>query len=148
LLEVLHGYPQVPVDGGVQVVMDDAYGDERRRLVFRLHIPALATLGPAEVAEVVIRYVTVGEQVALHELTAPTVVNAVSADDAAAAVPDAEVTEEVVVLASARAQEQARQTEVTEQDLDAMQTFDAMTAKQMRYETRGRQQGRPRPEPS
>ena len=45
----------------------------------------------------------------MHELSLPLVVNAVSADDAAAAVPDAEVTEEVVVLLAARAQDEARE---------------------------------------
>jgi len=71
-------------------------------------VPGLQTLGPAQVAEVVVRYVSVGEQVAMHELTVPLVVNAVSADDAAASVPDAEVTEEVTVLLSARALDEAR----------------------------------------
>ena len=44
----------------------------------------------------------------MRELTVPVVVNAVSADDAAASVPDAEVTEEVTVLLSAGAQDEAR----------------------------------------
>ncbi len=42
-------------------------------------------------------------------MTIPLVVNLVSADEAAAAAADAEVTEEVVILRSARAQEQARE---------------------------------------
>jgi Ca-activated chloride channel family protein len=110
LLEIMNDFPQVQqADASVQVQIGDAYGDETRRLVFQLHVPALATLGPAKVADVVIRYVSVGEQIAMHEVTVPVVVNAVSADDAAAAVPDAQVTEEVVVLASARAQERARE---------------------------------------
>lgn len=109
LLEVLNGDPQVPVEGGVQVQLGDVYGDDQRRVVFRLHVPALATLGPATIADTVLRYVSVGEQVAMHELKAPVVVNLVSADEAAAAAPDAQVTEQVVILASARAQEQARE---------------------------------------
>jgi hypothetical protein len=39
----------------------------------------------------------------------PLVVNLVSADEAAAQTPDAEVVEEVVILQAARAQEQARE---------------------------------------
>ena len=56
-----------------------------------------------------LRYVSVGEQIAAHEVTIPITVNLVSADEAAAAQADHEVTEEVVVLMSARAQEQARE---------------------------------------
>ena len=107
VLGILNEYPQVPVEGGVQVQLGDAYADERRRVVFRLHVPRVASLGVAKVAEVVIRYASVGEQVALHEVVVPMQVNLVSADEAAATGPDAEVTEEVVVLESARAQEQA-----------------------------------------
>lgn len=50
-----------------------------------------------------------GEEIAQHEVTIPLVVNQVSADEAAAAGADAEVTEEVVILRSARAQARARE---------------------------------------
>ena len=59
----------MPVPGGVQVQLGDAYGEERRRVVFELHVPELAGARPGEVAEVVVRYVAVGEQVAAHEVT-------------------------------------------------------------------------------
>jgi hypothetical protein len=82
----------------VQVQIGDIYADERRRVVFELQIPRLAQLGLAAVAQAVVRYVSVGEQVAAHELTLPVVVKAVSAEEAATVGPDAEVTEEVVIL--------------------------------------------------
>ena len=109
LLTIFNDFPQMQVEGGVQVMLADAYGEERRRVVFQLHVPGIDTLGPAKIADVVVRYVEVGEQVAMHELSLPLVVNAVSAGDAAAAVPDAEVTEEVVVLLATRAQDEARE---------------------------------------
>jgi hypothetical protein len=90
------------------VQLDDAYGDERR-IVFQLHVPRLETLGARRVAEIVLRYVSVGEQIAAHELTLPVTVNLISADEAAAVEADHEVTEGVVVLMSACAQEQARE---------------------------------------
>ena len=65
-------------------------------------------MGVANVADLVLRYVSVGEQIEAHEVTIPLTVNLVSADEAAAAGLDRGVTEEVVVLKSARAQEQAR----------------------------------------
>ncbi len=77
---VLNEYPVVEVAGGVQVQLGDAYGGERRRLVFELGIPRLAQLGPATVAQVVLRYTTVGETVAAHETTIPIVVNLVSVE--------------------------------------------------------------------
>ena len=55
-----------------------------------------------------LRYVSVGETVATHEITLPIVVNAVTADEAAGAVPDQDVIEEVLILRAARAQEEAR----------------------------------------
>lgn len=109
VLGVLTDHPITQVPGGMQVSLGDACGDERRRVVFELQIPSLAALGPAKVADVVVRYVQVGEQIAAHELRLPLMVNLVSADEAAAQTPDAEVTEEVTVLHAAREQDRARE---------------------------------------
>jgi hypothetical protein len=98
LLGVLNDYPATEVPGGVQLQLGDAYGGERRRLVFALHIPQLVALGPARVAELVLRYVAVGAEVKAHEVKIPVTVNLVSADEAAAAAIDHEVTEEVWLL--------------------------------------------------
>ncbi len=70
-------------------------------------MPALAELGVEKVADVVLRYVSVGDQVEQHALTIPVVVNRVSADEAAAAAPDLQVHEEVLVLTAARARDEA-----------------------------------------
>ncbi len=104
---MLNDYPAVEVADGIQVQIGDAYGGERRRLVFALHIPGLAALGPARVADVVLRYVAVGDEVVVHELTIPVTVNLVSADEAATAAVDHEVTEEVWLLQAARARKEA-----------------------------------------
>jgi Ca-activated chloride channel family protein len=107
-LGVLNDAPVVTVPGGMQVQLGDAYADERRRVLFELQIPRLAELGVRQVAEVLVRHVSLGDRIAAHELTLPVTVNAVTADEAVAAGTDPEVTEEVVVLKSARAQEEAR----------------------------------------
>jgi len=65
-LGVLNEFPMVPVDGGMQVQLGDAFADERRRVVFQLHVPSVAALGVMNVAELVLRYVSVGEQLAQH----------------------------------------------------------------------------------
>jgi small-conductance mechanosensitive channel len=121
----------VAVEGGVQLQLGDAHGEERRRVVFALHVPGLARLGVARVADVVVRYVAVGERIAQHELTLPLVVNLVSADEAARAEADAEVTEEVVVLRAARAQEEARE-RAEAGDLDAARRLLSSSAEELR----------------
>lgn len=103
----LNDHPATPVEGGLQLSLGDAYGGGRRRVVLELAIPHLAALGPARVAELVVRYVAVADGLSHHTLTLPVVVNAVSAEEAARAVPDADVTEEVMLLRAARAQEEA-----------------------------------------
>jgi Ca-activated chloride channel family protein len=104
---ILNEYPVVQVPGGIQVQLGDAYGGERRRLVFELGIPRLAQLGPATVAHIVLRYTTVGDTVAVHETTIPVVVNLVSANDPARKELDHDVVDEVVILQAARAKKEA-----------------------------------------
>jgi Ca-activated chloride channel family protein len=108
MLGVLNDYPTVPVVGGVQVELGDGWGGERRRLVFSFHVPALADLGPAAIAEVVVRWTDVTGAPALHELTIPIIVNVAPGDEAAEGPVDPGVTEEVVILEAARAQSDAR----------------------------------------
>jgi Ca-activated chloride channel family protein len=107
VLGVLNEYPLVEVAGGVQVELGDAFSGERRRVVLALHLPHLAALGPVTVAELVLRYVSVGDEIAQHEVTIPVVANVVSAQEAASAVPDADVREEVLILRAAKAREDA-----------------------------------------
>ena len=68
MLGILNEYPQVSVPAGSRAQLGDAYAGERRRVVFELHVPHLAALGPVKVAELVVRYVSVGEQIEQHEL--------------------------------------------------------------------------------
>ncbi|HVL63553.1 MAG TPA: VWA domain-containing protein [Actinomycetota bacterium] len=109
LVGVLNEYPSTAVVGGVQLTLGDVYSEENRRVVFELHIPEMAKLGVCNVADVVIRYVTLGDEVAAHEITLPLVINMVSAAEAEGATADAEVVEEVLILKAARAQREARE---------------------------------------
>ncbi len=136
LLQILNDFPQVVVPGGVQVQLGDAYGDERRRVVFTLHTPRLAELGVKKVADVVVRFVSVGDSIEAHTLTVPIAVNLVSADDAARQAVDAEVSEEVVVLLSARAQEEAREM-ADRGDFDGAKTRLASAASDLRKSANG-----------
>ena len=107
VLGVLNEYPALEVPGGIQVELGDAYGGERRRIVLALQIPYVAALGPVQVAELVLRYTTVGAEIAQHALSIPVVANCVSAEEAEAVAPDPEVREETLVLRAARARDEA-----------------------------------------
>jgi len=131
MLGLLNDHPGNAVPGGVQIQLGDVYAEEHRRLVFELFVPRLEQLGVATVARVVLRYVTVGAEVAAHELTLPITVNLVSADEAAAAQADNEVTEEVVILKAARAQEEAR-SRAEQGDIEGARTLLRETAKKLR----------------
>ena len=131
VLGVLNEFPVTAVSGGLQVDVGDAYADESRRAIFELQIPAMAKLGVAKVAEVVVRYVTVGDEVAGRELKLPLTINMVSADEASEATPDNEVLEEVLILKSARAQAEARK-KADEGDFDSARKLLNETAKELR----------------
>ncbi|MEX0755616.1 MAG: VWA domain-containing protein [Actinomycetota bacterium] len=109
LLGVLNQFPAVQVEGGIQVQLGDAYAQERRRIVFELHIPNVAALGVKTVADVIVRYVSVEATIEAHDLRLPVTVNMVSADEAGAAGPDADVVDEVTIMMSAHAKEEARE---------------------------------------
>ena len=83
-----------------------------------------------------VRYVSIGERVEAHELTLPLTVNLVSADEAAAAGPDAEVTDEVVVLMAARAQREAR-ARADAGDFDAAKTLIRSASQELRKRAPG-----------
>ncbi len=108
IVGILNQYPATEVVGGIQLALGDAYADENRRVIFELHIPEMAKLGVAKVADIVLRYVSLGDTVEAHEVTIPMTINLVSADEAAAAGPDSEVVEEVLILKAAQAQREAR----------------------------------------
>jgi Ca-activated chloride channel family protein len=104
---VVSGYAQVAVPGGVQVQLGDAHAEERRRVVFELTVPGLQDIGVTQVAEIVVRWIALGDQIAAHSRRIPLVVNAVTAEEARAAEANPEVAEEVLVLKAARAQREA-----------------------------------------
>jgi Ca-activated chloride channel family protein len=125
---VLNDYPSLAVDGGAQIELGDAYAGERRRVVLKLRIPHLASLGPCVVAELVLRFTSVGETIEQRTTTIPVVANAVSAAEAARVAPDAEVREEVLVLRSARVRDDAIRLADEGRFDEAARAFDATAA--------------------
>jgi Ca-activated chloride channel family protein len=136
VLGVLNDYPATPVPGGVQLALGDAYGDEVRRVVFELHLPSVAALGLAKVGEVVVRHVSVGAGVALHEVTVPLLVNVVTPEEASGADPDHAVVEEILILRAARIRVEARDLAGRGQ-YDAGRTLLSDTAMRLREQATG-----------
>ena len=105
--------------------------------------PTSPRSAPRPSAEIVLRYVSVGAQIEQHELTIPLVVNLVSANEAAASAPDIEVREEVLVLKSARARDEAIRLADAGENKQAMRDDGArrVAAARRRHGRRGRRAG-------
>ncbi|CAA9246991.1 MAG: hypothetical protein AVDCRST_MAG20-1990 [uncultured Acidimicrobiales bacterium] len=131
VLAVLNDHPATPVPGGVQLALGDAWGGDRRRIVFRLGIPAVAELGPRKVAEVRLRWTDVTAVPALHDVTVPVLVNVAAGLDVDGAAVDGAVVEEVVVLEAAQAEREARK-QADEGDFAAARNLLAGSAARLR----------------
>jgi Ca-activated chloride channel homolog len=109
---VLNDFPVTSLpSGGVQVAVGDAFGDERRSVVAACHLRPLGTaMAPGavvDVANVTLRWASTTGDVALHMVTLPVTVTVGAAGQADPGA-DPRVTEEVLVLAAARARREAR----------------------------------------
>lgn len=86
------------IDGDAVVVnLGDLYGGEERRTLFRLHVPALASLGLATIADVVLEF-TSHTDLQQHSVTMPISVNIVPGDQAAGRIPDPRVRVEELLV--------------------------------------------------
>jgi Ca-activated chloride channel homolog len=87
----VHGaLPSWPDAGSIVVNLGDLYGGEERRVLIGLHVPALARLGTATVADLELAYTSLPD-LKLHTVTLPVSVNVVPGDEARGRVPDARV---------------------------------------------------------
>ncbi len=77
--------------------LGDFYADETRRLVLTLDVPARASLGVAEIAQLVVRYVELPALIE-HVATLPVSVNVLPGDEAAGRVRAPEVEQEKLLL--------------------------------------------------
>ena len=99
---ILNDLPSHPVSGGIMVELGDFYSGETRRLLLELHIPVMAALGLAQVAELTLTYVEL-PALTQHTVTLPVSVNVVPADVAAQRVPAPEVHREKLLLSAQQA---------------------------------------------
>lgn len=107
---VLNEYPITSTGTGLQAALGDVFGGQLRKLVFRLQVPAMGSLGQVKVAEVVIRWADItAKQVKMHTRTVPITVNVVPRAEASSQPTDAEISEEVIILGAAQARKEARE---------------------------------------
>jgi Ca-activated chloride channel family protein len=117
---ILNDLPAHAVSGGIMVELGDFYSGETRRLLLELHIPAMAALGLAQVAELTLTYVEL-PALTQHTVTLPVSVNVVPADVAAQRVPSPEVHREKLLL-SAQAAKRASEDALARGDYDTART--------------------------
>jgi Ca-activated chloride channel family protein len=96
---------QLP-DHSVMVELGDLWAGETRKVLLRFGVPAMAALGLATVAELVLTYVELPSLDA-HTVTVPLSVNVVPGDEAAGRVPNAVVTTEVAFQQAQEAKRRA-----------------------------------------
>lgn len=82
-------------NGQVMVELGDFYGGEARKLLMKFQVPAMASLGVAQIATLELQYVELPGLVE-HTVTVPISVNVVPGDEAAKRVPDPTVRSEVL----------------------------------------------------
>ena len=107
LVKIYNDLPSTQVaDGKVMVEVGDFYSNEHRKLLLKFGVPAMASLGLAQIATLELRYVEVPglvEQV----VTLPVQINVVPGDEAAGRVADPTVHTEVLFQEAQQAKKRA-----------------------------------------
>ena len=106
-MHILNDHPITEVNGGVQVALGDAYGDEKRKVVAAFTLPPFRDAGPFPLGEIVLRWTGVGEDIELHTVTIPIGIGVATDPDAPDPDADPAVTEQVNVLRAAEARRAA-----------------------------------------
>ncbi len=103
-----NGLPAQRVEGGVLVELGDFYSGEQRKLVVTMRVPAVPSLGLAQVALLTVSYVEL-PSLDQHTVTVPVSVNVVPADLASGRVPNPLVERERLILAAQGAKQRAEE---------------------------------------
>lgn len=100
-VRVLNEFPITEVNGGVQIALGDAYGDEKRRVVAEFLVPPVREPGAFPLGEIVLRWTSIGDEIELHTVTVPIGIGISADPDAVDPDADPAVTEQVNVLRAA-----------------------------------------------
>ena len=103
---VLNDLPAHAVGGGVLVELGDLYAGETRRVLITLGVPAVSSLGLAQVATLTAQWVAL-PSLEQETVTLPVSVNVVPTDEAAGRIPAPEVTREKLFLETQRRKREA-----------------------------------------
>ncbi|MFI0432306.1 MAG: VWA domain-containing protein [Candidatus Nanopelagicales bacterium] len=106
-MSLLNDLPLSITADGVMIELGDFYAGESRRILLTFHVPALASLGLAQIASIALTYVELPALTA-HTVKVPVSINVVPGDVAAGRVPEPEVTRETLLI---EAQESKRAAE-------------------------------------
>ena len=104
---LLDEYRVDQVEGGLRILVGDAFGDEKRSVIARLVLRRVRHTGPVKVADVVVRWANVVGDFALHSTTIPVVVGVEEGVDPDRIPVDQEVVERVDILNVARVRREA-----------------------------------------
>jgi Ca-activated chloride channel family protein len=105
-VKVINDLPTTTTGDAIVAELGSFYSDETRKLVLVFDIPAIATLGLAQVATLEFTWVEL-PTLAQHTLTVPLHVNVVPGDQAAGRIPDPTVRTELVYLQVQQAKRRA-----------------------------------------
>jgi Ca-activated chloride channel family protein len=109
------------LDGAVMVELGDFWAGETRKVLMRFAVPAMASLGLAQVAELTLQYVEL-PRLDSHTITLPIAVNVVPGDEASGRVPNPVVRTEVAFQQAQQAKREAA---------EALRYGDALGASQL-----------------
>jgi Ca-activated chloride channel family protein len=124
-VHMLHLYNDLPAQqigaGQVMIEVGDLYSQEQRKLLMRLQVPAMAALGLAHIATLVLQYVELPGLVE-HTVKLPISVNVVPGDEAANQIPHPTVRSEMLFQDAQASKKRASEAFETG-DLDAGQAL-------------------------
>ncbi|MGW3606723.1 hypothetical protein [Micromonospora sp. NPDC005161] len=105
-VHIVNDMPATTTGDGLLAELGNFYADETRKLLLTFDIPAIATLGLAQVATCQFTWVEL-PTLAQHTITVPLHVNVVPGDQAAGRVPDPTVRTELIYLQVQQAKRRA-----------------------------------------
>lgn len=106
-VRILNEFPITPVNGGLQIALGDAFGNERRKVVAEFDLPKARQDGPFPLGEIIIRWTSVIGDVEICSVTIPIGVGISTNPDEPDPDADPTVIEYVNVLKAAKERKSA-----------------------------------------
>jgi Ca-activated chloride channel family protein len=104
-MQVINDLPVVELPDGALLELGSFYAGETRKLLIKLHVPGIPSLGFAQVATLEFTLVSLPDLVQ-HTTTTPVHVNVVPGDEAAGRIPDSQVVSEALFQQTQKAKKE------------------------------------------